>query len=293
MWLHVILFAATAGFAIACKKGWIRPGEADDEKGRRLAVIAALAGNFLGLLVTLGSGNGTVYTEGYTLPKEETGTYEQKFQVSVDGEDAGTLYVQVPEKESEEKEEETEETVTEEDAQEQKLRDAVALYNQERDDPDYFYLPAEWDGRQLAWQLPTDHSGYLLSCMGLVAAVAILAKKMQERREQQIKRSEQLLMDYPGLVMKFTLLIQAGMTAGRAFRKIALDYGKRTDGKKRYAYEEIKIACYEMDSGVSEAEVYYRFGERCGQVKYKIFATLLIQNLQKGSKNMVYIVYLV
>ena len=33
-------------------------------------------------------------------------------------------------------------------------------------------------------------------------------------------------------------------------------------------------------------EAYRRFGERCGQAKYKTFATLLIQNLQKGSRQM-------
>lgn len=49
-------------------------------------------------------------------------------------------------------------------------------------------------------------------------------------------------------------------------------------------YEEIRVACYEMDSGISEAEAYRRFGERCGQVKYKTLSTLLIQNLQKGSR---------
>ena len=38
-----------------------------------------------------------------------------------------------------------------------------------------------------------------------------------------------------------------------------------------------------MDSGISEAEAYRRFGERCGQIRYKTFSVLLIQNLQKGS----------
>ena len=38
------------------------------------------------------------------------------------------------------------------------------------------------------------------------------------------KRAEQLLMDYPSLIMKFTLLIQAGMTVRRAFQKISSDY---------------------------------------------------------------------
>ena len=44
--------------------------------------------------------------------------------------------------------------------------------------------------------------------------------------------------------------------------------------------------CHEMDSGVAELEAYRRFGERCGQMKYKTFSTILIQNLQKGSHRM-------
>ena len=86
--------------------------------------------------------------------------------------------------------------------------------------------------------------------------------------------------------MKFTLLVQAGMTVRKAFQKIALDYSRKKKRKPRPAYDEIRVICYEMESGVSESEAYRRFGERCGQAKYKTFATLLIQNLQKGSRQM-------
>lgn len=38
------------------------------------------------------------------------------------------------------------------------------------------------------------------------------------------KRAELLLVDYPSLIMKFTLLIQAGMTARKVFQKMSTDY---------------------------------------------------------------------
>lgn len=41
-----------------------------------------------------------------------------------------------------------------------------------------------------------------------------------------------------------------------------------------------------MDSGVSQVEAYRHFGQRCGQLKYRTFSTLLIQNLQKGSQGL-------
>ena len=92
------------------------------------------------------------------------------------------------------------------------------------------------------------------------------------------------MLDYPGLILKFSLLVQAGMTVRNAFRKIAVDYKKGK--RKKLVYEEIVMACHEMESGIPELETYRRFGERCGHVKYKTFSTLLIQNLQKGSRQM-------
>ncbi|MFR3030464.1 MAG: type II secretion system F family protein [Blautia sp.] len=41
----------------------------------------------------------------------------------------------------------------------------------------------------------------------------------------------------------------------------------------------MRRTCLEMDSGVSQVEAYRNFGLRCGQIKYKTFATLLVQNL--------------
>ena len=62
------------------------------KEGMKLFLLVAALGNILGLLLSAGSENGKVYTQGYRLKKEETGAYEQEFLVSVDGEKAG-LYM--------------------------------------------------------------------------------------------------------------------------------------------------------------------------------------------------------
>lgn len=286
MAIHMILFVLILGTVIIWKTGWLRLEVLDDKKGRRLFLAVALAGNILGLLVTLESGNGSVYSNGHKLEKSADGTYEEKFMVSVEGESAGNVHVQVPEKEGEETDEDSSEKAAENETLEQQLTDAVVLYNEEKNDPDYYYLPAKWEGKHLEWELPEDRSGTLLASLGLFAALTVLVRQAQEKQEAVKKRAEQLLMDYPGLVMKFTLLVQAGMPVRRAFQKIAIDYSKKSPNEKRYAYEEIVRVCREMDSGISEAEAYRRFGERCSQIKYKTFSVLLIQNLQKGSRRM-------
>mgnify|MGYP000132178300 CR=1 FL=1 len=53
----------------------------------------------------------------------------------------------------------------------------------------------------------------ILTGLFLIAAMAILVMKGREEQVQLQKRYEELLMDYPGLIMKFTLLVQAGMAA--------------------------------------------------------------------------------
>lgn len=287
MWIHIIIFIVIFGAAAAWKMGWLPMDGIADAKSRKLFFLTAMAGNLLGLALTASSGAGIVHTSGYRLEKEEAGAREECFIVRIDGEEAGTVYVQVPEKETaEEAVQETEPELSKEEQQEQEIREILEQYNQDKNSPDYYYLPSEWEGKHIDWEEPSDNSGGVLAGLTLFAAVVLMMKKAREEQERRIKRSEQLLMDYPALVMKFTLLVQAGMTVRKAFQKISLDYRRGHTGKVRFAYEEITAACNEMDSGVSEAEAYRRFGERCAQIKYKTFATLLIQNLQKGSRRM-------
>lgn len=287
MWLHAVVFIITFAAVLARKQGWLHLDETVDEKSMRMFLIAAVCGNILGIALTAANGRDSVYYEGYRLQKETDGSYTQELQVSVDGEDPETVSIQIPEKDSEEetaREETREESVQE--AQEKQLLEAIEQYNEDKQDPDYYYLPQEWEEKSLVWSRKKDHSGTLVSALGLLAAFAVMLKNSQERQQKEARRAEALLMDYPSLIMKFTLLVQAGMTARMAFQKIASDYRRNYPQGGRAAYDEILALCHEMGSGVSELEAYRRLGDRCGQIRYKTFSTLLIQNLQKGSRRM-------
>ena len=62
------------------------------------------------------------------------------------------------------------------------------------------------------------------------------------------------------------------MTAKRAWKKVVEDYERRKAIRgERYAYEEMKRACYEMESGVTEPESYENFGRRCDVQVYVRF----------------------
>ena len=266
MWLHIVIFVILLLLTVCSTLGWIHVENIGTVKGRKMFLVVALAGNITGGLLTWTKGGGQVFEDGYELKKEEN-AYEEKFMVSVEGEETGSVYVQIPEKELEKEDTGQPEVLTKEEDEEQKLLEFVANYNSELEDSEYYYLPSDWEGRKLEWKIPYDTTGNMLAAIFLAAAFVMIVIIAREEQKARTKRYEELMMDYPGLIMKFTLLVQAGMTVRNTFRKMA-------------------TACHEMESGISEMEAYRRFGERCGHVKYKTFATLLIQNLQKGSRHM-------
>lgn len=289
MWIHLIIFAVVFGVVIVWKAGWLRLDGIADKESLRLFLIVAVCGNMVGMALTLTAGRDEICQKNYRIEKSEDGSHTEELEVSVDGGVPEKCNVQIPEKETDAEEEETEFVSSAEVTRQKELREAVEKYNQEKNDPDYYYLPDSWNGQALQWQKPGESTGTFLAALALFAAIVLMLKKAKEQQEALAKRAEQLMMDYPSLIMKFTLLIQAGMTVRRAFQKISADYLKncsRTGKTGRYAYEAVTTVCYEMDSGVSELEAYRRFGERCGQMKYKTFSTILIQNLQKGGHGM-------
>ena len=93
------------------------------------------------------------------------------------------------------------------------------------------------------------------------------------------------MLDYPDLMWKMTMLLGAGLTIKGTFQRMAKQY-YRDRRKLRYVYEEVLYTCREMESGVSEAEAYERFGRRCGLPEYIQLGSVLSQNLKKGARGL-------
>ena len=84
MWIHILIFMVILGVFLAGKMGRLPP-EAGNPEEKKLFIRIALTGNIIGMLLTFQSGGDKVYSSGYRMEKEETGAYEEKFMVSVDG----------------------------------------------------------------------------------------------------------------------------------------------------------------------------------------------------------------
>lgn len=171
----------------------------------------------------------------------------------------------------------------------ERLRRMAEAQNQDIEG-EVFYLPRELDGQRVIWERKTTHEGLILLILTGAAVICIYAGGRQEKFRLERQREEQMTEDYPEIVSKFLLLMGAGLSIRRCFERIANDYGaKQASGEilKRFAYEEITAACREMNSGIPESRAYENFGRRCGCPTYKNLATLLSQNLKKGSRGMI------
>lgn len=148
-------------------------------------------------------------------------------------------------------------------------------------------LPKEIAGKTLVFFEVMDSRGAVLMAMAVLIAVLLLALEKQNKEKELVKRRAQMQLDYPEIISKLTLLLGAGMTVKKAWKRITADYEEEKHvWGIRYAYEEMRQTCNEMDSGITEAESYERFGRRCGLQAYVKLGALLSQNLRKGTKGM-------
>lgn len=147
-------------------------------------------------------------------------------------------------------------------------------------------LPEQVDMHPVIWrEIIEDGSGYFLVLVLLAAGVLCWGYKRDLDQKLELRKRE-LLLDYPEIVNKLALYMGAGMTIRNAFLKMGEDYKKQQKHKKRYVYEEILIACYELQGGRSETEAYDHFGRRCQVQAYLKLSALLSQNLRKGSNDL-------
>ena len=144
-------------------------------------------------------------------------------------------------------------------------------------------LPDNVDGYRLSYESSLPHTWIYILLISCFAAFALYTGRDRDLKAEVAKREREMLLDYPEIVSKLTLLIGAGLTLRAAFEKVAVDYKNRTYGRKSFAMEEMLITVYRMRSGVSEYEAYLDFGKRCAVRRYTKLGALFSQNIKKGS----------
>ncbi len=171
-----------------------------------------------------------------------------------------------------------------------KLRELLSKANETAVQGKEFILPDELEGTKIIWEEKEENIVAKLVLLTVILVLVIGYGAEYSLKTGLKKRSEELLADYPELINKLTLLINAGIPVKSAFVRISNEYQKKKeDGfvNKRFLYEEVKLMCREMDYGLSEAVAYESFGRRCGGTVFLRLSTIIVQNLRKGNSELV------
>lgn len=147
-------------------------------------------------------------------------------------------------------------------------------------------LPQMIEGVTVFWKEQRESRSFYLWGMGWLTAMAFFGGKDRDLHKKAMERKRQLERDYPELVMKLVLYVGAGMTVKNAWKRMLQEDIPVKSGGRRTLYEEMTVSWHELENGVSEGEVYFRFGKRLGGSRYRRLSGLLCNHLQKGNKNL-------
>lgn len=179
--------------------------------------------------------------------------------------------------------------LTEEERRQQTIEEAIAVSQEESSQEELQSLPEKIDGQTVSWEEKASSTPLAALLLTLLSAAAVYAAKDRELGQEVRARDRQMQRDYARIVSKLVLLMGAGTAVRNAWEMIVRDYQKKRESGQeglRYAYEEMALACHEMQNGVAETKAYENFGVRCRLPCYLKLSALLEQNLRKGSKGL-------
>lgn len=119
--------------------------------------------------------------------------------------------------------------------------------------------------------------------LGLIAGIAtyFLSDSLQE--EQFKKRTKEIKYDFPEFLTQLVLLINAGLTIERAWEKILEHIDKNT-----VLATEMTKTYNDMRSNKSISKCLNDLSRRCKVKEISKFTSIILQNINKGSSDMVF-----
>lgn len=157
-------------------------------------------------------------------------------------------------------------------------------------------LPETVDGKTVQYYKMHESKSSYIALVGILLLGLMPLIMNQRMKQQMMLREKQLQRDYPDMIEQFVLLVGAGMPIKGAWTRMTGRYlqmqeninadKKTTAANKKYLYEEMCVTMREMESGMCEQKAYELFGKRVGMLCYMKFSSLLVQNLKKGSEDL-------
>lgn len=147
----------------------------------------------------------------------------------------------------------------------------------------YYYITV---GAQISLILTFLPIGLLLVCimqsiMGLILGALMtytLVYGIQSSINASVERKKDAIMsEFPKMVSKLTLLINAGMLVGRAWNEVA------NSNFEESLYEEMRFTSKDLDEGIELEAAMESFATRCGIKEMRKFSSIYVQAIKMGA----------
>ncbi len=147
----------------------------------------------------------------------------------------------------------------------------------------YYYVTV---GAKISLILTVLPIGLLLVCitksvMGLVLGALLtyaLVYGIQSSINASVERKKDAIMsEFPKMVSKLTLLINAGMLVSRAWNEVA------NSNFEDALYEEMRFTSKDLDEGIRLEQAMESFASRCGIREMRKFSSIYIQAVNMGA----------
>lgn len=121
-------------------------------------------------------------------------------------------------------------------------------------------------------------TGMYLGLIGGILIGALLINMARSHIKEMIKqKKEEIVVEFPQMVSKMTLLINAGMAVRRAWDEVACS------NYENKLYEEMRTTSMDIQQGMGIEDAITSFAQRCATKEVRKFASIYIQAVQKGA----------
>lgn len=187
----------------------------------------------------------------------------------------------------------------EEEKLEEDVNETVAKENSETNQK--VKLPDKISGEKVHWKQNETHGGIRILLAGVLLCASVMVFRKKEENEKKQLRIKGLKADYPNIISRFALFMNAGMSVRMSLEKMAENFrencgnraGKsnlrilknRTPEGTHPGFEEVCHIVDDMRNGMMEQQAFERLGRRCGIAEYRTFSDLLIRCSVKGGRD--------
>lgn len=166
--------------------------------------------------------------------------------------------------------------------------DSYIAEQQKKEGVEEFYLPKELNGLPATWKEEKEYISIKILLLEVMSFVLLIYAKKKEKESLMQKQRYKRELQYPEIVNQLLILMEAGMTTRQAWHRIAYQYSEK---RKKALIEdsEVYAAIVQMDrklaDGENERSAYESLVTQMDSMCYRRLMRLLINNLQKGNKD--------